>query len=123
MEISKYNKAIEKIKGEIEDITEKISEAQMRMDKGIKDVVFLKEWMDYIQSLYHKRKEKMSELLDLQRKLDELRDRYTKLRQEQKALENLKNIQKSEHDLEALREEQKIIDDIALERSHRKKSI
>ncbi len=123
MEMSKLNKVIEEIKNEIENITEKISEAQERMDRGIRDIVFLREWMDYIQSLYRARKEKLAELVTLEKNLDELREKYAKVRQEQKALEKLKELRKMEHDLEFLREEQRVIDDIALERTLRKKEI
>ncbi len=121
LEMSKLNTQIERLKEEIENITEKISEAQKRMDEGLQGVKFILEWMNYIQSLYHERKEKISELVSLENQLDELRQRYTKLYHEQKALEKLKELQKNSHDLEATREEQKIMDDIALERSMKKK--
>ncbi|WP_051962679.1 flagellar export protein FliJ [Mesoaciditoga lauensis] len=121
LEMSKLNTQIERLKEEIENITEKISKAQKRMDEGLQGVKFILEWMNYIQSLYHERKEKISELVSLENQLDELRQRYTKLYHEQKALEKLKELQKNSHDLEATREEQKIMDDIALERSMKKK--
>jgi flagellar FliJ protein len=121
LEMSKLNSDIEGVKKEIENLTEEISKAQKRMDEGIIGVSLILDWMNYIQSLYHARKEKISELVKLEEQLDELRQRYTKLYQEQKALEKLKELQKNSHDLESLREEQKIMDDIALERSMRKK--
>ncbi len=121
LEISKLNSQIENLKDEIESLTNEISKAQKRMDEGLTGVKLILEWMNYIQSLYRERKEKVSELVSLEKRLDELRDKYTKLYHEQKALEKLKELQKNSHDLEVLRQEQKIMDDIALERTMRKK--
>ncbi len=121
LEMSKLNGTIEGVKGEIENLEKEISMAQNKMDEGIEGVERILEWMRYVQSLYHLRKEKISELVKLEKRLDELRERYKTLYQERKALERLKELQKSSHDLEAQREEQKIMDDIALERSMRNK--
>jgi len=116
IEISKLNGEVEKIRSKIESATEEISNSQEKMDNGIGNIRLLKEWMSYIQSLYLHRKELVSQLIELEKRLDEMREKYTEMYKEHKALENLKNLQKKVYNLNVLREEQKIIDDLALVR-------
>ncbi len=116
IEISKLNGEIEKIKSKIEATTKEISNSQKKMDSGIGSIRVLKEWMSYIQSLYLHRKGLLSQLVELEKKLDEIREKYTELYKEHKALVNLKELQKNVYNLDLLREDQKIMDDLAIGR-------
>ncbi len=120
IEISKVNKEIEKLRTDVEEMTEEISKSQKKMDDETKGVHVILEWMNYIQSLYTNRKVLVSKLSSMEKHLDDLREKYAKLYREHKALQNLKQLQKDAYDLAMIREEQKIMDDLALERSVRK---
>ncbi len=120
IEILKANKEVEELRAKVEDMTEEISRAQKKMDGETKSVHTLLEWMNYIQSLYTKRKELVSKLSSMERHLDDLREEYAKLYKEHKALQNLRQLQKDAYDLDMLREEQKIIDDLAIVRGVKK---
>ncbi len=120
IEILKTNKEVEKLRAEVESMTEEISRAQKKMDDETKSVHTLLEWMNYIQSLYTKRKGLVSKLSSMERHLDDLREEYAKLYKEHKALQNLRQLQKDAYDLDKLREEQKIIDDLAIVRGVKK---
>ncbi len=120
IKISKLNGEIEELRSKVEDMTEEISKAQKKMDSETKSVHLLLEWMNYIQSLYTKRKELVSKLSSMERHLDDLREEYARLYKEHKALQNLRQLQKDAYDLDMLREEQKIIDDLATMRGVKK---
>jgi flagellar export protein FliJ len=45
-----------------------------------------------------------------------LKESYVSIYREKKAFENLKSIQKSQYDLEKLKEDQKIIDEIGMQK-------
>ncbi len=118
IEISKLNGEIAKIKEKIEAITEEISKSQKKMDKGVGSVRVLKEWMNYIHSMYLRRGKLSSQLFELEKHLDELKEKYVELYKEHKALENLRKIRENMHNLDMLREEQKVIDDLAISRKN-----
>ena len=120
IEISKVNKEVERLRLKVENMTKEISVAQKKIDSEAKSVHVLLEWMNYIQSLYTKRKELVSKLSSMEKHLDNLREEYAKLYKEHKALQNLRQLQKDAYDLEMLRKEQKIIDDIAMEKGFKK---
>ena len=120
IEISKVNKEVEKLRIKAEGMTEEILVAQRKMDNEAKSVHVLLEWMNYMQSLYTKRKKLVSKLSSMEKHLDDLREEYAKLYKEHKALQNLRQLQKDAYDLDMLRKEQKIIDDLAIERGFKK---
>lgn len=116
IEIGKITVEINSLKSKIEKIVGEIGDVQKKLDSGMESIYTILKWMDYIRTLYGRRKEMVSDLSKLEDRLEEVRERYIEIFKEKKALENLKKIQKSQYDLEMLREEQKIIDDIGIQK-------
>ncbi len=113
IDILKISNKINALKKEITSLDTEIKSSQDAIEKGMNKVNDLKQWINYIQSLYVKRKNLTLEVAKTEDKLMELRKEYVKIYMEKKSLENLKKIKKSEHDLEELREMQNSIDEFA----------
>lgn len=112
-EIVKTSGIVDTLKKEIVAIDKDIKTSQDTMERGINTVRELKQWINYIQSLYVKRKDLTLEVGRIEDKLMNLRNDYVKIYREKKSLENLKRIQKSQYDLKELREMQNSIDEFA----------
>ncbi|HEU23616.1 MAG: flagellar export protein FliJ [Mesoaciditoga sp.] len=113
IEILKTSNTINDLKKEILSLDNEIKFSQDSMEKGMNTINDLKQWVNYIQSLYVKRKNLTLEVAKIEDKLAELKKEYVKIYMEKKSFENLKKIKKSEHDLEELKEMQNSIDEFA----------
>jgi flagellar FliJ protein len=115
LDISKTILKIDDLKKRISEMNLVIKNAQDKME-GTSEISFFKSWMNYIQSLYAQRQSLLSNLLNSEKALDQLKESYVSIYREKKAFENLKSIQKSQYDLEKLKEDQKIIDEIGMQK-------
>jgi|GEM_PF-5655095 len=115
LDISKTILKIDDLKKRISEMNLVIKNAQDKME-GTSEISFFKSWMNYIQFLYAQRQSLLSNLLNSEKALDQLKESYVSIYREKKAFENLKSIQKSQYDLEKLKEDQKIIDEIGMQK-------
>lgn len=116
IDILKASNEVNNLKEEVSKIGNEIKSSQDIMEKRMNVISEFMQWMDYVQSLYEKRKNLIIEVGKAEDKLFKLRSDYIAIYREKKALENLKGIQKSQYDLEQLRESQNTIDELGVQR-------
>lgn len=116
IDILKVSNEVSNLKAEISKIGNEIKISQNTMEEKMNAISEFRQWMNYVQSLYEKRKTLIMEVGKAEDKLMKLRNDYISLYREKKALENLKSLQKSQHDLEQLKESQNVIDEFGIQR-------